>query len=120
MQRFDEKLPGENVVLAFNFTLFLATLPLGTVLAGAPVVTITDIYGGDTNPQAVLNGTPAIDTVGNSLYGPNVTVLVPVTGGLDMNDYVVTAECPTNNQYWTPALPAILPVRALPSKFGGP
>jgi hypothetical protein len=110
MQRFSEKNPLESVILTFNYVLFL---PTGVLLSGTPVVTITLIYGTDLNPAAMANGTPSIDPTGT-------LVLMPVFGGLDANDYLVVAECPTTNNYWVPALPAVLPVRAYPSRFGAP
>jgi hypothetical protein len=110
LQRFNEKNPLESVVLTFNFVLFL---PPGVLLTGTPVVTITDPYGNDTDPAAIANGPPAIDE-------SQTLVLMPVTGGLDMNDYIVVAQCPTTSLSWTPALPAILPIRSFPSRVGAP
>ncbi len=100
MQSFNAKHPAESVVLTFNYVLFL---PSGVLLSGLPLVTITNLSGGDTNPNALFNGTAAVDPTGQ-------LVLQPVTGGLDGNTYIVTATCQTTNGYWVPALPAILPV----------
>lgn len=111
MQRFSEKYPSpEAVVLTFNYVLFL---PPGVLLTGTPVVTFAMVYGSDMSPQLLSAGPPAIDATGT-------LVLQPVQGGLDNNDYLITASCPTTNGYWTPALPAILPVRAYPTRYGAP
>jgi hypothetical protein len=111
MQRFSAKYPSpEAVVLTFNFVLFL---PPGVFLAGTPAVTFGVVFGTDPNPGAINAGPPAVDSTGT-------LVLQPVVGGLDGNDYLITASCPTTNGYWTPALPAILPVRLYPSKSGAP
>jgi len=109
VQRFSEKYPSpEAVVLTFNYVLFL---PPGVLLTGTPTVTFANLVGGDQNPQALSAGPPAIDATGT-------LVLQPVQGGLDDNDYLITASCPTTSGYWTPALPAILPVRMYPTKYG--
>jgi len=100
MQSFNAKHPAESVVLTFNYVLFL---PSGVLLSGLPQVTITNSSGGDPNPNAMFNGTAAVDPTG-------LLVLQPVTGGIDGNTYIVTATCLTTNGYWVPALPAILPV----------
>lgn len=111
MQRFSEKYPSpEAVVLTFNFVLFL---PPGVFLTGTPAVTFAMVYGSDSNPGALSAGPPAVD-------GTGTLVLQPVMGGLDGNDYLIVASCNTTNGYWTPALPAILPVRAFPGKYGAP
>jgi hypothetical protein len=119
MQRFTEKSPLTAVVLTFNYILFL---PPGVSLAGTPVVTFMLNYGDDSSPAALSNGPPAIGdwTDTNGIVHPSVLVLQPVAGGIDMNDYIVTASCLTTSQYWAPALPAILPVRLFPSKCGAP
>lgn len=110
MQRFSAKHPLESVVLAFNYVLFL---PPGVLLTGTPIVTVSSLYGDDPNPMGLINGPPGIDLSGT-------LVLQPVTAGMDANDYVVVAKCPTTNTYWTPALPAILPVRLYSSRTGAP
>lgn len=97
-------------MLTFNYVLFL---PPGVLLTGTPVVTFAMVYGSDMSPQLLSAGPPAIDATGT-------LVLQPVQGGLDNNDYLITASCPTTNGYWTPALPAILPVRAYPTRYGAP
>lgn len=111
MQRFSEKYPSpEAVVLAFNYVLFL---PPGVLLTGTPVVTFALVYGSDPSPALLSAGSPSVDATGT-------LVLQPVQGGLDGNDYLVTASCPTTSSYWTPALPAILPVRLFPTRYGAP
>jgi hypothetical protein len=101
IQQFSSKNPAEAVVLTFNYVLFL---PPGVFLTGIPVVTYAVIYGSDPAPQLLSNGSPAVDQTGT-------LVLQPVIGGVDGTDYLVTALCLTTSNYWTPALPAILPVR---------
>lgn len=110
MQRFSAKNPFEAVVLAFNYVLFL---PPGVLLLGTPVITVSLVYGNDPSPALIINGPPSIDLTGT-------LVLQPVIGGMDANDYLVVAQCPTTNNYWTPALPAVLPVRSYPSRTGAP
>jgi len=100
MQKFSAKNPAEDVVLTFNYVLFL---PPGVLLTGVPVVTFGVLTGVDANPNALFNGPPAVDPTGT-------LVLQPITGGLDKVNYVITATCFTTNNYWAPALPAILPV----------
>jgi hypothetical protein len=116
MQKFDEKLPIENIVLAFNFTGGLAP---GETLTGSPTVTITVLKGTDPNPNAIANGAAAINATAVTL--PNGTViaigmavLVPVKAGLDLNDYLIVAECATTNALKVLAWPGVLPVRAEP------
>lgn len=108
MQKFDEKNPVESVILTFNYAL---GLPVGVTLIGTPIVTVANLYGGDPSPQALINGPPGIDVTGTQ-------VQQPVTGGLDMNDYLFVAECPTTSPPWVLAIPAVLPVRAYPSRIG--
>lgn len=105
MQRFNDKSPLESVVLTFNYVLFL---PPGIFLTGTPVITISLLTGSDPGVALVINGPPAIDLTGT-------LILQPVKGGLDANDYVVTATCPTTSNYWAPALPALLPCRSYPA-----
>lgn len=105
MQRFNEKSPLESVVLTFDYVLFL---PPGVLLTGVPLVTISLLYGSDPGVSLLTNGPPTVDSTGTR-------VLQPVFAGLDANDYIVTASCITTSRYWAPALPAVLPVRNLPS-----
>lgn len=108
--RFCSKTPEDDVVIAFNFTQVLA---IGETFIGVPTVTITNLYGGDLNPMSLLNGTVEIDITGQLL-------LVPIIGGLDMNDYVVTVQCPTTNNFKGLGWPGLLPVRTFPNRMGAP
>jgi hypothetical protein len=104
MQMFNAKAPGEAVVLSFNFTLFC--LPQGIFLTGTPVLTFATELGTDPDPLALINGPPAVDITG-------YLVQQPVIGGLDATSYLITATCLTTNGYWTPVMPALLPVKDL-------
>ena len=106
MQRFDEKLPIESVVLTFDFS---NALDAGEILLGSPVITFSTLYGGDVNPSALANGPVQIDLT-------QTMVLVPIIGGLDENDYVIVAECSTSNAKKQLAWAGILPVRQYPSQ----
>lgn len=104
MQTFNAKNPGEAVVLSFDFTLFCA--PQGIFLIGTPVVTFATELGDDPQPGNLVNGPPAVDLTG-------YLVQQPVIGGLDATSYLITATCLTTNGYWTPVMPALLPVKDL-------
>lgn len=106
MQTFDNKGPGEAVVLSFDFTLFC--LPQGIFLDAnsTPVVTFATELGDDPSPDALINGPPAVDLTG-------YLVQQPVIGGLDATTYLITATCLTTNGYWTPVMPALLTVKFL-------
>lgn len=106
MQIFNAKNPGEAVVLSFNFTLFCA--PQGIFLDpnSTPIVTFATELGLDLNPNLLINGPPAVDLTG-------YLVQQPVIGGLDGVTYILTATCLTTNGYWTPVMPALLPVETL-------
>jgi hypothetical protein len=108
--RFCSKTPEDDVVLTFNFSQVLA---VGEIFVGNPSVTFSNLYGGDTNPSALLNGPVQIDTTGQ-------LIMVPVLGGLDMNDYIVTVQCPTSNDFKGLGWPGLLPVRIYPNKIGAP
>jgi hypothetical protein len=112
VESFDVKGPTEAVVLTFNFAQALQDLN-GILLAGVPVVTFANVYGGDPNPSALANGPVAIDPTGTLVW-------VPVAGGIDQNNYLIVVECPTTSLEWALTLPAILPVRAYPSAAGAP
>lgn len=105
MQSFDQKLPGESVVLTFDFTAGLAP---GETLAGPPSAAFETVFGGDPSPGSLANGSGVIDPT-------SMLVLLPVTGGLDGNDYSVTVTCPTSNSKKVLALVGLLPVRLYPS-----
>jgi hypothetical protein len=109
--RFCSKTPEDQVVLTFNFTQVLS--PTETFI-GNPTVSIINLYGGDPNPSALLNGPAQIDPTTGQL------ILVPVTGGLDMNDYIVTVECPTTNDFKGLGWPGLLPIRNYPNRIGAP
>lgn len=108
--RFCSKTPEDDVVITFNFTQVLAA---DETFVGPPSVTVTNLYGGDPNPSALLNGPPELDATGQ-------LILVPVIGGLDMNDYVVTVQCPTTNDFKGLGWPGLLPVRNFPNRIGAP
>ena len=110
MQTFDQKLPGESVVLTFDFSSGLAT---GETLAGPPSVSYVTVFGGDSSPGSLSNGSPSLDPT-------STLVLVPVTGGLDQNDYAVTATCGTTNAKKTLSLVGRLPVRSYPADDADP
>jgi hypothetical protein len=108
--RFCSKTPEDSVVLTFNFSQVLLSTETFT---GIPSVSIITLYGGDPNPSALLNGAPQIDATGQLIF-------VPVTGGFDMNDYVVTVQCATSNSFKGLGWPGLLPVRLYPNRIGAP
>lgn len=101
MQYFDQKDPGESVVLTYDFTL---GIPAGKTLTGSPTVEISVRSGADANPTAVLAG-------GNSIASP--LVYVPVTGGLDAVQYDVKVTVSTTDPHTTLVLAGVLPVVAV-------
>jgi hypothetical protein len=108
--RFSSKTPEDDVVLTFNFSQVLA---VGESFIGVPSITVINLYGGDPNPIALLNGPSQIDVTGQ-------LIMVPVIGGLDMNDYVVTVQCSTTNDFKGLGWPGILPIRNYPNRIGAP
>lgn len=108
--RFCSKTPEDDVVLTYNFTQVLSAKE---TFIGIPSVTVSNLYGGDPNPIALLNGASQIDVTGQ-------LILVPVIGGLDMNDYIVTVQCATTNDFKGLGWPGLLPVRIFPNRIGAP
>lgn len=108
--RFCSKTPEDDVVLGFNFTQVLA---VGETFVGNPSISFSTLYGGDPNPSALLNGPVQVDLTGQ-------IILVPVIGGLDMNDYIITPWCATTNNFKGLGWPGLLPVRVYPNKIGAP
>jgi hypothetical protein len=108
--RFCSKTPEDDVVISFNFAMVLQP---GESFIGVPTVQVINLFGGDLNPMAILNGSPQVDVTGQ-------VIMVPVIGGLDMNDYVVTPWCATTNDFKGLGWPGILPVRTYPNKIGAP
>lgn len=102
IQRFDEKDPAEKVYLTFNFA---KDLPPGVLLTSVQAVTYAMFYGEDTNPNAMANGAPGLDST-------STKAIVPVQGGLDGRDYKVSARCATTDPNIVLELDGILPVRA--------
>ncbi|MDE2442406.1 MAG: hypothetical protein KGP14_15420, partial [Betaproteobacteria bacterium] len=98
----DQKLPGEKVVLTFDFT---SALNPTETLTGTAQVSVTVRSGNDTNPLGLLNGSASADQTGKLL-------LVPVQGGNDSTDYVITAIAQTTNAFKSPGLSGVLSVRA--------
>jgi hypothetical protein len=105
MQRFSEKAPSESVVLEFNFALGLAD---GETLTGTPTITAITIWGSDTDAAGLILGSPELDASASQ-------VLLPVSAGIDYNDYAVTARCETSNPDKALSWSGILPVRTYPS-----
>ena len=98
----DAKLPGEKVILTFDFTSRLTT---GESLTGVPAVGVTVRTGVDANPSTLLNGAPAIDVTGK-------LALVPVQSGVDATDYLITVLVPTSNPLKQPGMIGVLLVRS--------
>lgn len=73
---FDEKDPGETVVLTFDFTKDLN----GETIAAPPVVAVTVYTGADASPAAILDGAAQLD-------GTAKKVLQSVQAGLAPVDY---------------------------------
>jgi hypothetical protein len=91
-------------VLTFDFSSGLAT---GETLAGPPSVSYVTVFGGDSSPGSLSNGSPSLDPT-------STLVLLPVTGGIDANDYAITVTVGTTNSKKTLALAGLLPVRLYP------
>lgn len=86
MQTFPNKLPGESIVLTFNFAPDLGAL----TLTGTPTITVTVAAGTDPNPNAILNGTPQLNSTSTAW-------LVPATGGVEGVTYVIGVVAPTTS-----------------------
>lgn len=80
------KLPGESLVLTFNFLPDLGEL----TLTGAPTITVAVAAGYDPDPSAILNGMPQLDPT-------RTQWLVPVTGGLNGTSYLFYVLAPTTS-----------------------
>lgn len=110
--RFPAKLPQEARVLGFNFNYELEP---GEQLTSAGQVNITVLYGSDANPNDLINGSLQLFSTTLDDGTPFRGVLIPVVGGIDLNDYMVlVSEVATNNPDKVLAWPAILPVRQYP------
>lgn len=93
----------EEVVLNFDFD---DDLPVGATLTGTPVVVITEMTGGDLNPTAISNGTPA--------FGPTArNLLVPVKDGIPGCKYHIKVVSETTDPLKTLALSGVLTVVAV-------
>lgn len=86
MQVFPNKLPGESIVLTFNFAPDLGTL----TLTGTPTITVSVAAGEDPNPSAILNGPAQLDST-------QTQWLVPVTGGVNGTSYVLNVVSETTS-----------------------
>ena len=100
--RFEVKDPWELQILTFDFSAGLAT---GEALVGTPTVSVTTVYGTDSNPSAILAG-------GNTLDATSTKYLVPVKAGIDGCDYDIVVDALTTTASKTLSLGGILPVRA--------
>lgn len=103
-QRFNVKGPMEAVPLTFDFT---ADLPAGVTLAGTPVFAFATRAGADDDPSDIQNGAAGFDST-------LCKVVLPVQGGLDGCEYLISCTCPTT-QASPPlvlALVGVLPVSA--------
>lgn len=87
-QGFSDKDPIEDVILSFIYTKALATGETLVSIVGAVIVTV--VGGADPNPNAILNGLPAIN-----LTTPT-SVQLPVTGGLVGVQYNIKVLCLTS------------------------
>jgi hypothetical protein len=105
MQRFSEKAPLEAVELVFNFALGLL---VGETLTGAPTVVLNHIWGTDTNGAGLILGTAVLGST-------STQVLLPVSAGVDYNDYAIGVSCATSNPEKILDWSGILPVRTYPS-----
>ena len=101
MQRFDIKDPAESVQLTFNMQPGLAATE---ILSGTPTVSIVVIEGVDSNPTALLNGSPGFDAT-------STQVIQPVSGGTNGCEYQFVVTCATTNIKKILTLVAALPVR---------
>lgn len=108
--RFCSKTPEDEVVITFNFSQVLLS---NETFIGTPTVSVINLYGGDPNPSALINEIPQVDATGQ-------LIMVSVIGGLDMNDYVITVQCPTTNNFKGLGWPGLLPVRLYPNRIGAP
>jgi hypothetical protein len=105
MQRFSEKAPAEAIELVFNFALGLA---VGETLTGTPTAVVMPIWGTDTTGAGLIVGAPVLDSTGTQ-------VLLPVSAGVDYNDYAIAVSCQTSNPEKVLDWSGILPVRIYPS-----
>jgi hypothetical protein len=105
-KRFNVKDPTEAIKLTFDFTPDLQLLSGVTLNSTiAPIVTITNFWGGDTVPTLSQNGSAGFDVT-------LTKVIVPVLGGLDENDYQIRIVVQTTDPLTILELTGILPVRA--------
>jgi hypothetical protein len=105
VQRFSEKAPSEAIVLGFDFTM---GLDAGETLSGVPAINVASIWGSDTLCAGLMLGSPLLDATATQ-------VLLPVSAGIDQNDYAITASCTTTTAAKTLSWSGILPVCLYPS-----
>lgn len=96
---FDEKDPGEVLVLTFDFTKDLG----GETIVAPPAVAVTVHAGGDGTPAAILDGAAQLDATSKK-------VLQSVQGGVAAVDYRLQVTVDTNGGR-TLVMAMILPVR---------
>jgi hypothetical protein len=103
--RWDIKSPTEQVFLTVDFSPDLAT---GETLIGGPAVTysaLPNVITPDPNPGAINNGGPGFDIT-------KTKAIVPVQGGVNGNDYLITVTVNTSTTGKVLTLAGILPVRS--------
>jgi hypothetical protein len=100
MEIFNNKLPAEELVLAFNFAIRLGS---GNTLSGTPTVAISVATGVDPDPSAVLNGPAQLDAT-------STLVLQPVKAGIAGVGYLFDVQCATAQTDVLLETQAILPV----------
>jgi hypothetical protein len=105
VQRFSEKAPSEAIVLAFDFSM---GLDAGETLSGIPAIDVASIWGSDTLCTGLILGAPLLDATATQ-------VLLPVSAGVDQNDYAISASCATTTADKTLTWSGILPVCLYPS-----
>lgn len=101
-KQFPSKDPRENVILTFDFSPSLAT---GVTLSSIYAYSVLVIFGTDSAPTTIWNGSPAID-------GTGTKVLVPVTLGNHLADYLISVTTQTSDPLTRLTLSGILPVRS--------
>lgn len=82
----DSQFITESLVRGVDFTNILT--PTGDSLSGTPTVTASVLYGTDTSPQNILNGSPVISS-------SKTQVLQRVSGGVGGTTYLLTMTCST-------------------------
>ena len=85
--------PLQKQTLSFDFGKFL---PAGVTLTGTPTLTLTPIYGTDSNPASRITSGPTIGTVSIALGGSGVTstgILFQLFGCPAGVTYIVETVC---------------------------